>query len=165
MKMRPGGAAGGADGADENARLDRVADRDGYRLQMKVAARHTETVIDDHGVAGEIEIPDEDHAPARHLAHRRALAGREVDAIMGRARLPVQDALAAIDTRHHAICRANEGSEKPSSVRVDGARFRHLLGLALDSREDLRRRRHHLLGQPIDALDVVTALLHLDAPL
>jgi hypothetical protein len=109
MEMGAGGAAGGADGADEHAGFDRLTHRNGHRFQMKVTARHAKAVIDNHGVAGQIEIADENDMPARHLAHGRTFMGREIDAVMGRARLAVQDALAAIDARHHAA----RGADKP----------------------------------------------------
>ena len=72
VEVGAGDAAGGADFAEERAGVDEVAGLNGDGLEMAVESVETETVIEDHGVAGEIEWLGEDYAAALCGVNRSA---------------------------------------------------------------------------------------------
>ena len=55
MKVRAGNATGGADLAEDGARIDEFAGLDGDGFKMSVEGIEAEPVIEDHGVTGEIK--------------------------------------------------------------------------------------------------------------
>jgi len=83
VEVRASDAAGGADFAEERAGVDEVAGLDGDGLKVGVEGVKAEAVIDDHGVAGEVERLGEDDATTLRGVDRRAGGGGEVDSTVG----------------------------------------------------------------------------------
>ncbi len=66
-------------------------------------------MVDEHGVAVEVEIPRFDHLARGRGAHRRAFGGGDVHAAVGPARLAVEDAAQAEGAAHGPVHRGDEG--------------------------------------------------------
>jgi len=76
VEVGAGDAAGGSDFAEECAGVDEIAGLNGDGLEMAIEGVEAETVIEDHGVAGEIERLGEDYAAAFALRKRVCLTER-----------------------------------------------------------------------------------------
>ncbi|MNQ90456.1 hypothetical protein D3C85_1057990 [compost metagenome] len=61
MQVRPGGAAGGADLAEHGAARQLVADFDADLRQVAEHADQPLAVVDEHGLAVEEVVADQDH--------------------------------------------------------------------------------------------------------
>src|SRR5262245_48480544 len=116
-------------------------------------------VVDDDGAAGEekVRVGQGDDAAGRRLEVGTAGRG-DIDAEMRAARLAVEDALAAVDAADRAERRPVERLEGIGQVGVAGAGGVDADLLGLDTLQLLGVRLDLVLGQVVDALDVVFAL-------
>src|SRR5436305_10645767 len=97
MEMRPGDAAGRADQPDLLALAQALPGRDVDAREMRIAGLQPIAMIDQDRVAGEEELAGEAHHAAPGRYDRRSRRRGDVDSHMRRARLAVEDPLAAID--------------------------------------------------------------------
>ena len=133
-----------------------LSDLDQDILHVGVDAVQPVAVIDHHGAAGEIQVRlGQRHDPARDRFDRRACRRRDVEAAMRRARLAVQDALAAIDARDRPERRPRHLLSEAETVAVACLGRLDQLGVGLDPGEVLLARRHLARRQPVDPLDLV----------
>jgi len=79
VEVRAGDAAGGADFAEEGAGVDKIAGLHGDGLEVGVEGVETEAVVEDHGVAGEVERLGEDDAAALRGVNGSAGGSGEVN--------------------------------------------------------------------------------------
>src|SRR5690348_9071475 len=115
VQIRTGGAAGGAERADDLTLRHAIAGADGDILQMDVKGRQAVAVIDDDGAAGKIEAGFGKGDGTRGGGLDRRAGGRgDVDAEMRLSRLTVEKGLAAVnagdDSRHRQFKWRLEGN-------------------------------------------------------
>src|SRR5262245_46650757 len=95
MQVWAGDTAGGADKAHNLRLAHLIPFPDVETREMRQRREHAETVVDDDGVAGEIEIARADHAPGIRRLDRRAARAQKVGAAVRTARFAVEDAAGA----------------------------------------------------------------------
>ena len=116
-------------------------------------------VVENHRAAGVVHagLGERDDAVGGCL-DRRADGRGHVDAVVGPARLAVEDALAAVDAGDAPQRRPGEPALEQRLGPVDRAHLGDQGVLGLDARPLRFRRRDHLARQTVDALDLVATL-------
>ena len=136
VQMRTGDAPGRADQADDGVGRDAVACLDVNRRQMREHGKEPGAVIDNDGVAGEVERGGHRDRAVIRRADRRACLAREVDARVRRAQAPVVVAARAEVARRRGRppgARTHLSTARGVDARVD-------LGERLAVEQDLRER-------------------------
>ena len=138
--MRPGHAAGRADRADHRPPAHAVALGDADRGQVREVRVEPPAVVDDHDVAGEVEIGGHHHHAVVRRLDRRPLRGPEIGAAVGAARLAVEYAAAA----EGAVRAPRHRPQEPAAPVPHGGRDRkerrQPVPFAQDPLHDLGRR-------------------------
>jgi len=156
MEMRAGGAAGRSHRADDLALRDLLAELHVKPRHVEIDRREPVAVIDHHRAAGHEEtLFGERHRTRGRSLDRGAGGCGDIDAHMRRARLAVQDGLAAVDAADRPGHRPDETGFEEAQIAVDGARRRRLAVLALDAFEQLGAGRNLFLRQAFDVADGV----------
>src|SRR5438034_409292 len=121
VKVRPGGAARRADGADRLAAMHLLALAHVERGEMAVERVEPTAVIDDHDAAVARVAPGEDHLAVAGRRHRKAVLRRDVDAGVHLAPLAVggrADAEGRGDEPAHGPERRHAAAHLLAAVRV-----------------------------------------------
>ena len=119
MYMMRGRSARVTDKPNLIALLQNLTDMDLNLAHMHQIADQPMAVINEHEPALEIHIRlGERDDPAGRGMNWRALRGRNINAVMRRARLAVQDALAAEDTANRALGGPDEIFREPGALGV-----------------------------------------------
>src|SRR6266446_5067166 len=120
VEVRAGDAARGADFAEESAGVDKVAGLDRNGFEVGVEGVEAEAVVEDHGIAGEIERLGEHDAAALRGIDGSAGGGGKIDSAVGRAGFAVEDAaLAEVAASSNAAERVVEAAV-PETIGGDG---------------------------------------------
>ncbi len=82
MQVRPGDTAGGADGADDLAEVNRLPLHDGDLAQMAIHRHETLSVIENHGVAVEKIVAGRRDDAAAWRPNRRSFGSSDVHALV-----------------------------------------------------------------------------------
>src|SRR5215472_3372182 len=139
--MRAGGAAGHADLPDDLPARHALVHLHHDLALVDVAGGHAMAVIEKRYATVEKEIRRRKRDDAvRRRVDGRALCRRDVDAEMRILGLTVEYALIAPGPAHDTRTRPIEAVGEPGLARVARARLGDLGPLALDPRDDVRRR-------------------------
>ena len=90
VQMRTGGSAGRADEPYDVTARDRIVALDDGAFEMCQQRIEALTVVDDHGVAREVQRLGESHASAGRRVHGGARRAREIDSVVTAARDAVE---------------------------------------------------------------------------
>ena len=96
MQMRAGHASGGAHFADARNGRYLVSDGNFDHAQMRVERKKASPVVEDNGIAREKIISDIDDCRRTGSHDRRAFECRNVHAVVGIARLAIEEATLSI---------------------------------------------------------------------
>ncbi len=120
MEVGAGDAASGADFAKKGPRAHEVAGLHGDGLEVGVEGVETEAVVEDDGVAGEVERLGEDDAAALRGVDGSARGSGEVDSTVRRTGFAIEDAaLAEVAAGGNASERVMEAAV-PEALGRDG---------------------------------------------
>ncbi len=140
MQMRPGDAARRTGLAQHLSAGNGHAGFDVDSREMRQQGEHTETMVDDHGVAREIQTLRHDNASGVGRSDRRARCRAEVSTLMTAGRLAIGHSQSPKATRRHARNWRVELPVPEALVRHDGKCFRHRLRFLLDALDLILRR-------------------------
>ncbi|VTR68275.1 hypothetical protein DESC_700031 [Desulfosarcina cetonica] len=164
MQMRAGHPAGGAHLGNDISLPDLRALGNQDFTEMHVNGGDPVTMIDDQGATGiEHVIMGHAHHPIRRRLDRSSGGHGDVDAEMGPSRVPVEDALAAINATDPAEDRPDEGLVEIGPWVIPSAYLSDQRDIRADAGQiGFGGGRHFFRGQAVDALDVILAGLDTD---